>query len=146
MIERDIAREIARLTQTPEDWNKYRQLRNKVTKQQRKDKHDHLNDLYKKVEEENDTANLFGITKKLLGWKMSSPPKSFLLDGRPIRTQKEVENTQAEFYVNKIKRIKDRLPRVRRDPLYYLRKAFLRWVPSGGIVKLKLDKSLRLKS
>ena len=79
MLERDLAREVARLSQQPSDWDKYRRLKNLVTKMQRSDKTTHYRDLYNKVEEENDTENLFGITKKLLGWKMSTPPSSLYL-------------------------------------------------------------------
>ena len=104
---------------------------------QRKDKKKYYNEVYKKIELENDSSNLFGMTKRLLGWKMSTPPKTFLVDGRSLKTQKEVANAQADFYEMKVNGIKDRLPKVRRDPLFHLKRAFDRWIPSGRISKLK---------
>ena len=134
MLERDISREVARLTQTREDWEKIRTLENNVTRLQRKDKHDFYRQMYTNAEEENDPAKLFSMSKKLLGWKRSEAPKSFLQDGRQVHTQKEVANIQAKFYDDKVDGIKLRLPRVRRDPLQHLKKAF------GNIEKLKIEK------
>ena len=105
---------------------------------QKKDKYNYYKNLYNQIEADNDTANLFGMTRKLLGWKTSTPPISFLVDGRPVRSQKEVANTQADYYDSKIVSIKNRLPRVRRDPLALLRKAFGRWVPKDRIDKLTM--------
>ena len=145
MLERDISRELARLSKSPADWDKFRKLKNKVTDMQIKDKKKYFSEAYRKIEEENDTGNLFGMTKKILGWKMSTPPKSFIIDGKPIRSQVEVANVQANFYENKVEGIKNRLPKVRRDPLYFLNKAFGRWVPSGRIPKLLLGQTTELE-
>ena len=145
MLERDISRELARLSKSPEDWDKFRKLKNKVTDMQRKDKKKYFSEAYRKIEEENDTGNLFGMTKKILGWKMSTPPKSFIIDGKPIRSQVDVANAQANFYENKVIGIKNRLPKVRRDPLHFLKKAFGRWVPTGRIPKLILGQTTELE-
>ena len=140
MLERDINKELARLSKQPEDWNRYRTQRNRVTAMQRRDRKKYLSEVYREIENENDTANLFSTTRKLLGWKMSCPPKSFLVEGRPIRTQVEVANVQADFYENKVEGIKNRLPKVRTDPLYFLDRAFSRWIPNGRIEKMKFGK------
>ena len=133
MLERDLCKELARISKEPEDWEKFRKIKNRVTDMQKKDKKKYLSDAYKKIEEEDDTGNLFSMTKRILGWKMSTPPKAFIIDGKPIRTQQDVANEQANFYENKVAGIKNRLPKVRRDPLYFLRKAYGRWVPAGRI-------------
>ena len=57
-----------------------------------------------------------------------------------LKTQKEVANAQADYYEQKVNGIKDRIPRVRSDPLFLLRRAFERWIPVGRIPTLKLEK------
>ena len=71
---------------------------------------------------------------------MSTPPKTFLIDGKAVKTQKEVANAQADFYEQKVNGIKDRIPRVRSDPLFLLKRAFDRWIPVGRIPILKFEK------
>ena len=71
MIDRDKNREIARRTQETQDWERFKTLRNRCTKEQRKDKTDYLKKQFRKVEDENDTKNLFKMTRNLLGWNSS---------------------------------------------------------------------------
>ena len=107
----------------------YRTRRNDCTKRQRNDRSKHYNELYNSIEVENDSKKLFNTTKNLLGWKQDAPPKGFMIDGKFISKQKEVAEEQAKYYENKIKKIKNSIPKVNFDPLYVLKKAYSRWRP-----------------
>ena len=88
--------------------------------------------MYVNIETERDTARLHSLTRKLLGWKSSGPPVRFEINGRSIIKPVEIANIQANFYQDKVAKIKANLPKVRNDPLRYLRSAFSKWTPGGG--------------
>ena len=138
MTARDSARETARLTQRDTDWNEYKLLRNECTRLQRSDKTSKLESMYKKMENENDSSALYGMTKTLLGWKTSGPPVRLNIGGRTMTKQNDIANAQAGFYKDKVDRIKENLPRVRFDPLKLLRQAFNQWIPDGRISDFKI--------
>ena len=76
MLERDISRELARISKLQTDWVKYRSLKNKVTAMQRKDKKKFYNEVYSKIETENDTSSLFGMTRETPGVENEHPSKN----------------------------------------------------------------------
>ena len=81
MSERDNARETARISNLPENWRHYRELRNTVNKQLDKDKNKYFKDKYEKHLKENDTAATYNTAKFQTGWKSAATPVSFLVDG-----------------------------------------------------------------
>ena len=135
-----MARELARSSQLEENWVKYRNLRNVCTKLQRNNKSEHMKQMYEKIENEGDRAKLYSITKNLLGWKSGGPPTRFNIEGKIITKQVELANAQATYYVDKVKKIKFNLPRVRGDPLHYLKKAYNQWRPVQPIPPFRIKK------
>ena len=131
MAQRDSARQSARTSGDPVEWNNFRKLRNKCTDLQKKDKQLSLKKTYDSIEIEKDPAKLFSTTKSLLGWNRASAPNSFLVAGRAHNSQIEVANIQARYYTEKIEKIKNSLPRVNLDPHKYLKRALERWQPPG---------------
>ena len=138
MILRDIARDIAKLSDTNEDWSHYRQKRNLCTSLQKKDRASYLSNLYTRMETTNDSKTLYATTKKLIGSISTGPPTSLQVDGKFLRSQKDVANAQSDFYQKKVETIKQSLPGVCHDPLKYLRRAYSRWEPPGGMPKFVL--------
>ena len=94
MLERDMARELARISGSNPDWDSYRQLRNQSTRMQRADKTRYQKKMFDKFELENDTSKLYGMTKSILGWKKTTPPTCFQEEGRPIRKQQELATSR----------------------------------------------------
>ena len=139
MVARDVARTVARISNEEADWTNYRRLRNLCTSQQRKDRSDYLSATYARFETENDSRKLYSLTKQLLGWNGGGSPTTFCIEGRMITRQQELANTMVNFYWNKVNNIKHKLPRVRQDPLWYLRKAFSRWQPPGRIPEFSIQ-------
>ena len=140
MVLRDEAREVARRTQTVGDWDSFRELRNICTRLQRNDRTKFMKSTYTTIEKEKDSGKLHSMTRDLLGWKRSGPPKFFQLDGKSSGKQKDLANWQAEFYEKKVNDIKGNLPKVRSDPMKILRRSFRDWIPAGRIPELTVKK------
>ena len=140
MVLRDEAREVARRTQTVGDWDSFRELRNTCTRLQRNDRTKFMKSTYTTIEKEKDSGKLHSMTRDLLGWKRSGPPKFFQLDGKSSGKQKDLANWQAEYYEKKVNDIKGNLPKVRSDPMKILRRSFRDWIPAGRIPELIIKK------
>ena len=138
MRDRDNARKTASQTQLEMDWGVYRTLRNTCTQKQKHDRKNYLNRTYANIETEKDSSRLYSLTRQLLGWKQSGPPTSFNVDGNVIKKQQDLANTQANYYSDKIIKIKRNIPWVRSDPLKVLRKAHEDWTPERRIPELNL--------
>ena len=132
MQERNDARTFARVNDTDDNWNHFKILRNECTRMQRRDRKESLRETFENIEKEDDSARLFGITRKLLGWNQAGPPSCLKVNGVIVRKQKEVADSQAEYYSQKIIKIKAKIPQVTIDPLHILKKAFKNWKPSEG--------------
>ena len=78
MKDRDIIREQARRSGARTDWEIYRRTRNNVTKATRKARSDHYSREFEKLAAENDTKNIFKVTRELCGWNRTSGPKCFI--------------------------------------------------------------------
>ena len=127
MTARDSARNDARLSNSEQDWSRYRGLKNDATSAQRKDKNNYWKNAFSVVDDENDSEKMFSMTTKLLGWKMNGPPCSFTIKGRKkYKKQKYLAEIQASFYKEKVLEIKNGIPRFNFDPLLQLKRAFER--------------------
>ena len=67
MSERDRLREVARLSDDRDDWQIYRTERNRCTRVLRSCKTDYYRDLYKKMEQEKDTAGIYKLNERTDG-------------------------------------------------------------------------------
>ena len=56
--------DLARETDSETDWGEFRRLRNSCTANQRKDKASFHREIFKGIEDTNDSAELFGMTRK----------------------------------------------------------------------------------
>ena len=140
MLESDSAREKARLSKDKVDWEEFRGLRNKCTALQKKNKLKYLRKNYEEIEVEHDSGRLYSMTKNLLGWNGSAGPETFQVAGRTTSKQKELADIQSQYYTQKIIDIKDRIPKVRSDPLKYLKKAWNNWTDAGNTPLFKIKK------
>ena len=60
------------------------------------------------------------------------------MDGKLVRKQKELADYQANYYEQKVLKIKMKIPQVNVDPLKILKRNFKRWIPDGGMPKFTL--------
>ena len=115
-------------------------MRNKCTALQKRNKTEYLRKNYEHIEKEHDSGRLYSLTKNLLGWNGSVGPETFQVAGRTITKQKDLADALSHYYTQKVKDIKDRIPKVRFDPLKYLKKAWINRTPDVNIPLFKIKK------
>ena len=104
MKARDNSQKIAAVTQDPDDWRLYKNLRNTVTARMRAEKAawhkqrlDHA---------QNTSTNLWNNIKGWLNWKSSGPPSQLFADGALINTPEGLATTMNRFFMNKVDRLR----------------------------------------
>ena len=124
---RNIARQRAVASQRQDDWNNYREIRNKCGAQVRKDRKIFLKNSYENMQQNNDVKGLYGQVKKLAGWKTTGPPAALRMEDEVYKKPKDIANIQCNYYAKKIKDLMNKLPRTTSDPLETLKNAIIRW-------------------
>ena len=138
MKTRDDARNVARLSQNPADWQVYKNLRNLCTTSLKKDKKLHYKSKFLEFKNENDSGKLFKMTKKLLGWSKSSAPVYFLDNGQAIRSPQKMANLLLDTFSKKVEFLLRSLPPVSEDPHSILKSALRKWGKSNEREKFSL--------
>ena len=138
MVERDSWRQRAVESSREEDWAKYRETRNQVTRDLRTDRRDHKEKVYRELQEKKDSKGLYRMIKNLAGWKSGGTPEAFLLNGRMTRNPREMAEIQASAFSDKVKNLLNKMPPPTGDPMEILTRAIQRWegwrnVPELGI-------------
>ena len=119
------------------NWEQYRVTRNKCLKNLRKQRTRYYSQLFEKFGRENDTKNMFGTTRNLLGWNSGGMPKSFLSAGKIWRRPIDLANLQQDYFKTKISKIMESLPVTQTDPLKWLIAAMNRWEMKGKLEKFE---------
>ena len=120
MNQRDYSQELASRTNNPDDWRKFRNLRNRVVTRTRNEKSswekEQLNHLSQ------DPTSLWRNVKNWMGWKNSGPPTQLFVE-KIITKPKEIASAMNTFFVTKVRNLQKKLPPTKGDPLRYLRAA-----------------------
>ena len=135
MVERDAARKSASDSNSPEDWQKYRKLRNKCTSEVSKDKNKFLEKQFENFESKNDLKSIYSQVKNNMGWKNSGPPTVFKTENGLERRPEYIANIQNNFYTKRIKDLYKKIPESQNDPLKILKNALKRWGPNADKIK-----------
>ena len=130
MVERDAARKSASDSNSPEDWQKYRKLRNKCTSEVSKDKNKFLEKQFENFESKNDLKSIYSQVKNNMGWKNSGPPTVFKTENGLERRPEYIANIQNNFYTKRIKDLykKYQNPKMKKN-------ALKRWGPNADKIK-----------
>ena len=59
-------------------------------------------------------------------------------EGKLVKGQKDIADTQMEYYRDKIRKVKAELPQVNTDPMRTLKEAFDNWDPSNRPTEFRL--------
>ena len=102
------------------------------------DKSKYLKMSYQKIEDTKDTGALFSLTRSLLGWSRTGPPVMFLREGQTVRKHRELADMQADYYYQKVKKIKESILVTDKVPLVYMRMAYERWTEAAQIPEFRL--------
>ena len=106
--ERDLAQQKAAETKNSDDWNSYKALRNSVNTILKTEKKQWQQN---KLEEfGNDSGSVWKNLKSWLGWSKGGPPTKLMDNGNLCSKPKELVKIMNEFFVNKVKLLREKLP------------------------------------
>ena len=136
MVRRDQVRNSAMISSLQEEWNLYKELRNQVNRDVKRDRNLHTKNTFQKIIDNKDTRALYRMTKNILGWTQGGTPETFMKDGQQIKSPKEMAQIQLEAWGNKVNNLKNKLPMQTEDPLTTLNRAFENWDNTGNLNEL----------
>ena len=126
MALRDLAKDIASKSQNANDWMLYRCLRNKCSSEVSKNRKTHFKKMSDLHCENNNSRGLFNMAKNRMGWNSPGPPKCLLWEGKMIFSPKKIADTMVNFFTEKTKMLREKLPAKNGDPLLILKNALSR--------------------
>ena len=123
MKARDAAQVRAATTQLKEDWELYRRLRNDLVVVKRKEKLAWQQQKLEDCEESGDHGKLWKNVLGWLNWSSSISPTKLSKDGALVTSPSKMAEIQNEYYINKVRTIRQSMPPQRRHPLHTLRQS-----------------------
>ena len=119
MQDRDDAQKHASNTQSGENWQAYKHLRNTVNNRLKSEKRNCLTQQFN--EKSNDSSKLWRSIKSWLQWKTTGPPTQLFHNGQLINSPSGLSQTMNNFFVGKTTTIRNNLPPPTGDPHKTLR-------------------------
>ena len=108
-------------TQLDKDWKEYKKLRNSINNTIKTEKK--LWQENKLISFGKDSKSIWKNVKNWLGWKTNGSPSKLMDEKGIIHSKPEkIANIQNDFYINKVKKLLDKLPKLNGDPLKLVRK------------------------
>ena len=120
---RDAAQVKAATSQLKEDWDQYRRLRNDLVVVKRKEKLAWQQQKLEECEEDGDSGKLWKNVLGWLNWSSSISPTKLSQDGALVTSPSKMAEIQNEYYINKVRTIRQSMPAQRRHPLHTLRQS-----------------------
>ena len=119
---RNTAQETAARTKHPEDWLAYKNLRNTATAKMRQEKK--IWEEHKLNDTQHDPGTLWRNVKSWLSWGNAGPPSKLFLDGIMITSPARLAWSMNNFFINKVRQLRARIPHTESDPLAKLKEMF----------------------
>ena len=119
MSERNSLQSRAAQTKSAEDWRKYKVLRNKINSRLKSEERKWQR--LKVSECGQNSARIWKNVKNILNWKASGAPNQLFHNGTLHNKPREVADCQNQFFVNKVRLIRENMPPPVSDPLAKLR-------------------------
>ena len=119
MMERNESQKKAAETGAPEDWRVYQELRNRCVSAQRKDRQEW--EKTKLNSTDNTPAELWKSVKGIVGWNSAGPPTHLFESGKYINSPSGLAATMNKYFIDKVKKLQNSIPKVETDPLARLR-------------------------
>ena len=120
MKERDLAQKRASETENVEDWEQYRRMRNTINNTIRKEKKEWKEAKLKSCGD--DTGTVWKNIKTWLGWSSGGPPSKLVENGSIFTKPKDLAKIMNNYFVSKVKNLRENLPPNQGDPLSLLRR------------------------
>ena len=116
---RNEAQERAAFTKDPDDWRAFKNLRNTATARLRSEKRDW--EKQKLDAAKHNPATIWKNVKSWLSWGNSGPPSKLFTDGEMLTSPSRVAGAMNNFFISKVRLLRDRIPATEEDPLHKLR-------------------------
>ena len=120
MKDRDLAQVWATSTKTAADWSEYKRLRNRATKVQRVEKQNWQKQ--KLNQSSNNSGKLWSIVKGWLNWSSVTSPTKLFYNGTIVTSPQKMATIMNDFYIEKVRTIRENLPSSNTNPLARLQK------------------------
>ena len=118
---RNTAQLTASTSQLQEDWKRYRRLRNDLEVEKRREKRTWQQQKLKTCEEMSDSRGLWKNILGWLNWSTTNSPTKLLQDGVLETSPSRMAEIQNQYYIDKVKLIRQNMPAQKKDPLTCLR-------------------------
>ena len=142
--ERNLAQGKAAETKTEEDWNDYKTLRNAINNTNKEEKKNWIEVKFNAFS--NNIITVWKNVKNWLGWSSGGSPTKLVKDGRLFTKPSDLSRIMNEFFVNKVRNLRNNLPVNNGDPLYLLRNLMQGRKCSFGLKTYHPDTVLKLSS
>ena len=116
---RDAAQATAARTKDPDDWREYKNLRNSATARMRTEKKSW--EKQKLDKSQHSSSTLWKNVKSWLSWGDSGPPSKLFHNGIIINKPARLATIMNDFFINKVRDLRGRIPAAASDPLIKLR-------------------------
>ena len=118
--ERNEAQARASNTNNDEEWRKYKRLRNRITNILREEKSQWQKNKLEQLG--NNSSSIWKNVKHWLGWTTGGPPTQLISEGNMFSKPKDLARIMNNFFVNKVKVLRQNLPNDAGDPLALTRR------------------------
>ena len=123
IVERNEAQKKATETKLKEDWDEYKRLRNYISNILKNEKRTWQE---KKISDFGaDTSSIWKNIKNWLGWNTGGPPTKLIENGTIYNKPSELAKVMNNFFINKVRNLRQNLPINPGDPLQLVRKLML---------------------
>ena len=119
MVERDRLHGVAIQSKSSDDWAQYKSLRNKVINRQRIEEKSGKKARLDQCS--SDASRMWKEVRNILNWGSTGSPTQLSFNGHFLTKPQDIANAQNQFFINKVKNIKDQLPAPTIDPLAKLK-------------------------
>ena len=114
MNERDLAQKRAAKSGDSDDWKEFKRLRNRINGLL---KHEKRSWESRRLDSCSSTSDIWKTVKNWLGWRTGGPPTQLVINGELKNKPKELADCMNEYFVNKVKDLRRKIPPCRKNPL-----------------------------
>ena len=118
--ERNKVQKEASSSNKTEDWVKFKRLRNRIISRLRVEKSEWQQNKLEQLG--SDSSAIWKNAKLWLGWSSGGPPNKLMSEGNIYSKPRDLAHIMNNFFVNKVKQLRQNLPRNVGDPLALVRK------------------------
>ena len=114
ITERDLAQKKAAESNDDEDWKQFRKMRNQINNKLKMEKRQWQ---ARRLEACSNTSDTWRTIKGWLGWRGGGPPTQLVVDGELKNKPGDLARCMNEFFINKIRTLKSRIPPSTENPI-----------------------------